>query len=195
MSKYGAGSVHMDPLEIVYAYYDPDAALTRTLVRHSEQVRGMALAIADTVPHLNPDKRFIAQAAMLHDIGIRDTHAPKLQCHGKHPYIRHGIIGRQMLERDGFPDHALVCERHVGIGITREEIVAQGLPLPVRDMVPQTIEEIIICYADEFFSKTHGADAHALETVIAGVQRYGETQLERFMGWHEMFHPAKRRSA
>ena len=89
----------MNPKEIIYIHYDPNAALTKILIRHSEQVRDKALAIAATVPHLKPDKTFIAQAAMLHDIGICRTHAPKLHCHGRHPYIRHGVIGRQMLER------------------------------------------------------------------------------------------------
>ena len=85
-------------------------------------------------------------------------------------------------------DHARTCERHVGVGLAREDILAQGLPLPMRDMVPKTIEEIIICYADEFFSKTDGTGELPLETVIAGVQRYG-SQADRFMVWHAMFEP------
>ena len=47
----------------------------------------------------------------------------------------------------------LVSERHTGAGITLENIVANNLPLPKREMVPVTIEEIIICFADKFHSK------------------------------------------
>ncbi|MEZ4602993.1 MAG: hypothetical protein R2861_06175 [Desulfobacterales bacterium] len=34
-----------------------------------------------------------------------------------------------------------------------DEIQTHHLPLPLRSMVPVTLEEEIICYADKFFSK------------------------------------------
>lgn len=176
----------MDPLDIVHAHYAPEAKLTRMLIRHSEQVRDKALSIAARVPHLNPDVAFIGQAAMLHDIGIFQTRSAKIGCTGPHPYIRHGVIGREILESHGLPKHALVCERHVGVGLTEADILSQGLPLPIRDMVPQSTEETIICYADEFFSKTT-SEEHSLERVVAAIGRYGEAQIERFMTWHAIF--------
>ena len=176
----------MNPLEIISLYYPPGARLTQILVRHSEQVRDRALDIARQVPHLSPDLDFISQAAMLHDIGIRETDSPNIQCHGPHPYIRHGIIGKQMLHRHGLDDHGLVCERHVGVGISKSDVQSHGFPLPVRDMLPTTTEEIIICYADKFYSKTNGGRPHSLEKVIAGLQRYGTQQVDRFMMWHNM---------
>jgi uncharacterized protein len=177
----------MNPLDIIYAHYHPDAAVTQILLRHSEKVRDRAMAIAGKVPHLNPDVEFIVQAAMLHDIGIGETHSPKIHCHGDHPYIRHGIIGRQILERHRLIQHALVCERHVGAGITRQEILARGMPLPPRDMLPITIEEVIICYADAFFSKTAGDNEHSPKAIIAELGRYGAAPVDRFMKWHTIF--------
>ena len=91
---------------------------------------------------------------MLHDIGIAQCDAPSIYCKGTEPYIRHGVIGRQILEEAGLPRHALVCERHTGSGITAEEIRERYMPLPCRDMLPISIEEKAICYADKFYSKS-----------------------------------------
>jgi hypothetical protein len=59
-----------------------------------------------------------------------------------------------MLEDMGLTAEALICERHVGAGISADEICSRRLPLPNRNMLPVTIEEQIICYADKFFSKS-----------------------------------------
>lgn len=59
------------------------------------------------------------------------------------------------MRKEGFPRHALVCERHTGAGISLQSIIDQQLPVPHRDMVPVSLEEQVICFADKFFSKTH----------------------------------------
>jgi uncharacterized protein len=177
----------MDPTEILFEHYPPDSPLTRTLLRHSEQVRGKALEVARKVAHLKPDRTFIAEAAMLHDIGIYRTAAAALGCRGDAPYIRHGIIGRRILEEHGLTRHALVCERHVGVGISRREIRERNLPLPPRDMLPASLEEIIICYADKFFSKTNGGTPHSPEAIVAELQPFGRDQVDRFLEWHRLF--------
>ena len=79
--------------------------------------------------------------------------APELHCDGTEPYLCHGILGRRLLEEEGLPLHALVCERHTGAGITPEEVREGGLPLPERDYLPVSLEEKIICVADKFYSK------------------------------------------
>ena len=177
----------MDPLDIIHDHYRRNSLQADILIRHSEQVRDKALAIAQRVADLKPDLDFIADAAMLHDIGICRTNSPRIQCRGGRPYICHGIIGRQILEQYGLSDHAMVCERHVGAGISGAEIRQQRLPLPVRDMLPTTIEEIIICYADGFFSKTAVGKRHTLSEVIADHARHGTSQVDRFMQWHALF--------
>ena len=103
------------------------------------------------------DREFVKEAALLHDIGVCRTAAPGIGCHGSEPYIRHGIIGREILEAEGLPRHAMVCERHIGVGLTVEDIRAQNLPLPMREMSPVSVEERIICFADLFYSKYPGA--------------------------------------
>ncbi len=178
----------MDPLDIIFDHYRRGSRQADILIQHSEQVREKALEVAKRVLHLEPDMEFIAQAAMLHDIGISGTDSAKIQCRGHRPYICHGIVGRKILEDYGLDDHALVCERHVGAGLSREEIEQQRLPLPLRDMLPITIEEIIICYADGFFSKTALGAIHSLSQVKADHARHGTRQLNRFMRWHALFY-------
>lgn len=177
---------NMTPYDILFEHYQKGSRPAEILIRHSERVRDKALALSERVPHLKPDKGFIAEAAMYHDIGIFQTDTPQLGCHGRHPYIRHGVIGRQMLEQYGLNAHALVCERHVGVGIRASEIESRQLPLPKRDMLPISIEEIIICYADKFYSKTNGEAPHPLKNVIAGLERYGSDHVDRFMKWHNL---------
>lgn len=173
----------MNPYDLIHEFYDPASKLYALLVSHSEQVAEKALAVARNVPHLNPDLDFIRQAAMLHDIAIFRTNAAQIGCQGEYPYVMHGFLGREILEQKGFPRHGLVCERHVGVGISREEIQHRKLRLPLRDMIPRSIEEIIICFADKFFSKNPGQDRmeKSLPEVMVTVSRYGEKQAERFM--------------
>jgi len=178
----------MDPFDILAQYYPPGARLTRILIDHSRRVADKALAVAQQVPHLNPDTTFIFEAAVLHDIGIVHTNAPIIHCKGPAPYVRHGVLGRKQLEAHGLHAHALVCERHVGTGITMADIQNQNLPLPLRDMQPVTIEETIVCYTDKFFSKTNNDGEEDLKAVLNKLARYGQEKAETFLKWHRMFH-------
>lgn len=184
-----------DVTGLVECYYPPGTLAHGVLVRHSESVAEAALRIADRVAHLGPDLRFIEQAALLHDIGIFYTNSPAIGCYGKYPYVCHGYLGRELLERHGLPDLARVCESHVGVGLTAREIVKQRLPLPVRDMVPVALEEQIICFADLFFSKTPppAGTRHTAASVAASLAKYGRDKVDVFDRWLELFgEPAHR---
>lgn len=177
----------MDPLDIIYQYYRPESALTKKLITHSRAVRDKALTIARRFADARPDLKLIAEAAMLHDIGIIKTSAARIGCNGKLPYICHGIEGRKMVAHHGLTLHAMVCERHVGVGITIKDIQTQRLPLPIREMVPVTLEETIICYADKFFSKTNGSREKSIDAVIAQLRPYGPDKVRRFEKWRHCF--------
>lgn len=174
-------------LEIIDKYYPQDDETKRILVDHSRDVTRKALAIAAAHPELRLDTRFIEEAAMLHDIGIRWTHAPSICCNGDEPYIRHGVIGARLLRDEGYPHHAAVCERHTGTGLTREQIERQALPLPHRDFTPQTMEEKVICYADKFFSKSRLGQCRTVEQTARSLEKFGSEGVMLFMQWVEMF--------
>ena len=103
--------------------------------------------------------------------------------------VCHGYLGRELLDREGLPRHALVCERHVGMGITLEEIETNNLPLPQREMIPVSLEEKIVCFADKFYSKSEHDLLHEkhLETVREMIRAYGEDKLKSFDEWSQLF--------
>lgn len=155
------------------------------VLEHSRHVADLALEVAGRLPLTRDDLLFIEEAALLHDIGVCRVDAPSLGLHGKHPYIMHGVLGREILELEGYPLHALVCERHTGVGLTRADIVRQNLPLPHREMCPQTLSEQIICFADLFYSKN--PDRLGVRKSIAKVRSrllpFGEDKVAVFDAW------------
>ena len=154
---------------------------------HSRSVADKAIAIANAHPELKIDKQFVEEAAMLHDIGIFRTNAPGIQCFGTEPYICHGTIGAQLMREEGFPLHALVCERHTGAGLSLMEIERQNLPVPHHDMLPLSLEEKLICFADKFFSKTHLEKEKSLEQARLSLVKFGEEGVARFDAWASLF--------
>ena len=154
---------------------------------HSRSVAEKAIAIANAHPELKIDKRFVEEAAMLHDIGIFRTNAPGIQCFGTEPYICHGTIGAQLMREEGFPLHALVCERHTGAGLSLMEIERQNLPVPHHDMLPLSLEEKLICFADKFFSKTHLEKEKSLEQARQSLVKFGEEGVARFDACASLF--------
>ena len=177
-----------DYVEIIKKVCAPGSRVFRVMIEHGRKVSEKALSAADRVSFLNPDRNFIKEAAMLHDIGMVYTDLPKLGCTGNHPYICHGLLGRVLLENMGFHRHAMVCERHVGTGLTIKDILRQKIPLPLRDMAPTNLEEEIICYADKFYSKSGiENDEKSVGEILNSLSRYGREKTEKFLSWHDMF--------
>lgn len=176
----------MYPLELIDKYCKEEQ-LRHILLTHSRAVADKALAIARCHPELGADEQFIEEAALLHDIGIVRVDAPAIACYGTEPYICHGVLGAEMLRGEGLERHALVCERHTGTGLTLQQIVQQGLPLPQRDMQPVSIEEQIICFADKFFSKTRLEGEKSVEQARRSLEKFGEEGLVKFDAWCERF--------
>ncbi|MCF2689372.1 HDIG domain-containing protein [Bacteroides fragilis] len=177
----------MKAIDLIDKYYPQDNELRNILLVHSRSVADKALRIADKHSELNLDSTFLNEAAMLHDIGIFLTYAPGIQCLGKEPYICHGYLGAELVRKEGFPRHALVCERHTGAGLSLEEIIKQQLPVPHREMLPVSTEEQVICFADKFFSKTHLDREKSVQDARKSIARYGDEGLRRFNNWCELF--------
>lgn len=179
----------MDALSLINKYYSDNEDLRQLLIRHSEDVARKALEIAENHPELNIDKQFVYDAAMLHDIGIFMTDAHGIHCHGDKPYICHGTLGAELLRKEGLTKHARVAERHTGAGITAMEIKEQQLPLPEKDLLPETTEEKLICFADKFFSKSHPEKEKTLEGARRSLQKFGGGTIKRFEEMINLFLP------
>ena len=171
----------MDPYKIIDKYYSSDRQLYNIYTTHVEQVKNKALDFARTLSHLNPDMKFISEASLLHDIGIFKTDTPSIRCYGSAPYIAHMYLGREILESEGLPKHALVCERHTGPGLTKEDVIKENLPLPIKDYLPITVEEKIICLADNFFRKVSGKleVENSWKEALNLQRRFGEHYVDR----------------
>ncbi|OEU59892.1 MAG: phosphohydrolase [Desulfuromonadales bacterium C00003094] len=179
----------LNPIALLEKHYAPGSKSHHILLQHSEQVATKAVAIAINLALGTAAVSFIREAALLHDIGILYTAVPQLGCQGDLPYLCHGIKGREILEAEGLPLHALVCERHIGVGLSAKEILRQQLPLPVRNMLPISLEEQIVTYADLFFSKNPaklGLERSA-DKVRKSLTRHGEDKVAVFDEWHARF--------
>jgi len=177
------GVMDIDVYEMLGRYFSGEPL--ELMIAHGRSVAGLAVEIGRVLDLADDELVFLDQAAMLHDIGVCRVHAPGIGMCGEAPYIAHGILGRSILEEEGLPRHALVCERHIGVGLTRDDIVAQNLPLPLRDMTPQALCEEIICFSDLFFSKTPGklSDRKSLERVRAKLDSLGGNKVLIFEAW------------
>ncbi|MBW2977436.1 HDIG domain-containing protein [Candidatus Woesearchaeota archaeon] len=125
--------------------YAPDEETFNKVFAHSKAVQRLAMRIAEDIVcnghHV--DIKFVITASLLHDIGRF-----KIGISSKDK-LKHGLLGAEILRKEGLDEkYALVCERHIGSGITVEDIEEQGLDLLKKDYLPETVEEKIICYAD-----------------------------------------------
>lgn len=178
----------MDVNEIIDRYYPEENELKNIYMVHARKVAALALEMAGRHPELDMDLDFIEEAAMLHDIGIFLTDAPRIYCYGTEQYLCHGYLGAELLRPLGLERHARVCERHTGTGLKKEQIAENGWNLPVKDFEPETLEEQLICFADKFYSKTkHLEQPRTLEMVRESMRKISEESAEKIDIWAKMF--------
>lgn len=172
---------------IIDKYYPVGTKCHGIFIQHSRQVADKALKIAIRC-NLDIPLDMVEAAAMLHDIGIFLTNAPDIDCHGSEHYICHGILGADLLRREGVDEAiARVAERHTGAGLTIDDIERQQLPLPRKDYLPETMLEKLICYADKFFSKSGKMQEKPLNKVRASMLHHSPESLIRFNELHNLF--------
>jgi len=112
---------------------------SQRVVEHCKAVAKVATEIAQACEKrgLGVDVKLVEIGALLHDIGRSKTHS-----------VHHAIIGVEIAKSLKLPKPVVaIIERHVGGGITSEE--AKKLGWPIKDYVPQTLEEKIVSYADK----------------------------------------------
>ena len=184
-----------NPKEILRAFYPEDTPLRRKQIDHSGQVRDEALRIASSpaCSGLKLDLDLVSAGAWLHDVGILRCNAPDILCTGTEPYIRHGVIGAEMLRGYGvahgldLEPFARICERHTGSGLLAGEIRERGLPLLPLDYLPETPEEKLVCLADKFHSKSGDGRRKTIDEVRRGIVRFGRGPEERLEALLRMF--------
>lgn len=179
----------LDYFSLINKYYQPDSITYKIFVVHAVLVTNKALQIARKLNLSAEELVFIEEAGMLHDLGVCQVNSPKMACTGELSYLEHGVAGAALLRAEGLEKHALVAERHIGVGLTKEEIIKRKLPLPARNFLPESLPEQIITFADCFFSKREATLWHeeSPETIKAELVAFGKEQLRVFEHWERKF--------
>ena len=110
---------------------------------HSLIVKNISLQIAEKLEKeygFNIDKSLIEIGALVHDIGFYQYFDDNYKT--KKNYVLHGKIGYEILLKEGLSKkRARFALTHVGVGFEKD--------------IPISLEEEIVCYADNFHSKGH----------------------------------------
>lgn len=127
-----------------------DLGATPPLLAHTGKVAEVAEAIARKIGNRGKrvDLDLVVGGAHLHDVGRTRSQG-----------IDHAVVGADLLRSLGLAEPlCLVVERHTGGGVDAEE--AERLGLPVRDYTPRTIEEKIVCQADNLVDGSRRQKVH-----------------------------------
>jgi len=138
------------------------AGCEEAVIKHCIAVAELALEIAAASKNKNKkgnenksiDEELVFTGALLHDIGRARSHG-----------VEHGFLGGEIAKSLGLDDGLVkIIQRHVGAGITAEE--AKQLGLPRISLMPETMEEKIVAYADSLIEGTRRTSIeHALSNL------------------------------
>lgn len=132
-----------------------DSGCSDDVIRHCEAVASLAVRMARMC---RADVRLVETGALLHDLGRCRTHT-----------IDHAVVGASMARELELPEEvALVIERHIGAGLSKDEARAAGLP--VKDYTPVSLEEKIVAHADNL---TSGAGRTTVKGAVSNLVRGG----------------------
>jgi uncharacterized protein len=164
-----------DEIRALHERFAPTPAALELVLTHCEIVADIAAQLLD--PGL--DAALVRAGCLLHDIGV-------YRLRPDDAYIRHGVLGHELLRELGFPEElGRFCSCHTGVGITREDIERQGLPLPPGDYLPRTGEERLVMYADKFHSKTTPPAFLTAATYRAEAGQFGADKAAAFAAMTE----------
>src|ERR1700744_1094724 len=130
---------------------------------------------------LDVDIALVRAGCLLHDVGVYRLYD------GAH-YIRHGVLGDELLREQGLPE--VICRfasHHTGVGLSRDDVLRQELPLPPCDYLAETPEERLVMYADKFHSKTTPPVLLTARAYAARVRRFGEDKVAAFESMRATF--------
>ena len=143
--------------------------------------------IGGKVPPRLIDEHLVVIGGLLHDIGTYrvlkhdGTDGEPLQVNGPE-YIKHGILGYEYLLEQGVAEEiAQFARNHTGVGLTRDDVVRQGLPLPPADYVPVNLEQELVMVADKYNSKSLPPKFLTADAYTARAERFGEENKQRWL--------------
>ena len=164
----------------------PTAGALDSVYTHSVIVCGIAEQLHASSGQ-GGDIALARAGSLLHDVGVYRLYGPDgVLDHAN--YIRHGILGEELLRAEGLPE--ALCRfaaHHTGTGLSREDVIRQELPLPPRDYLAETPEEALVMYADKFHSKSSPPALLAAGAYAAYVRRFGADKVAAFQSMRARF--------
>lgn len=146
-----------------------------------------------TVPERTIDEQLVLIGGLLHDIGTYrvlksdGSHGTELAFDGPN-YILHGLKGYEYLLDEGVDESiAQFARNHTGVGLTRQQVEAQGLALPPDDYVPQNLEQETVMVADKYHSKSTPPKFLTVEAYTAKAGRFGEENQQHWLALVEQW--------
>jgi uncharacterized protein len=136
---------------------------------------------------LGVDSSLARAGSLLHDIGVYRLYDDAGDLDQAN-YIRHGVLGYELLREEGLPE--AICRfasHHTGVGISRDDVLAQHLPIPPADYLAETGEERLVMYADKFHSKTTPPVFRTASASAARLARFGEEKVRVFEAMRDTF--------
>src|SRR5215813_12177153 len=140
-------------IRALHERYAPTAEAFDLVYTHCEIVCKLAEQLLGS-RRATLDADLVRAGSLLHDIGVYRLFSPSGELDHAN-YVRHGVLGYELLRDLGFPDLLCrFCSCHTGGGLSRDDVLRQKLPLPVDDYLAESAEEKVVMYADKFHSKT-----------------------------------------
>ncbi|MFC9503345.1 HD domain-containing protein [Streptomyces sp. NPDC057002] len=174
-------------IQALHEKHAPSAEAFRLVHTHCEIIWGIAEQLL-SAPHLaHLDAELVRAGCLLHDIGVYRLYGDDGRLNHAN-YIRHGLLGHEILEAEGFPEPLCrFCSHHTGVGLTRDDIVSQKLPLPPADYLAQSEEERLVMYADKFHTKSRPSVFLSPDEYAAHVRRFGADKVTAFQALRAEF--------
>jgi uncharacterized protein len=173
-------------IRALHEKYAPSRAAFDVVYPHCVIVCGIAEQLLAR-PDLGLDAELVRAGCLLHDVGVYRLYDAAGQLdHAR--YLRHGLLGHELLAAEGFPE--AICRFascHTGMGLSRDDVRRQNLPLPPGDYLAETGEEQLVMYADKFHSKTDPPAFVTAQEYAASVRRFGEEKVATFAAMRERF--------
>lgn len=133
------------------------AGCSPQVIDHVQAVERLASRLAQHSPFA--DGAVVQAGALLHDVGRGFDHGPS-----------HVPKGVAFLEANDVDERVVACvAAHMGAGIDAQQAKAWGWP-PERGYQPETIEERIVCHADNL---TFGTRYVGLDAVVEKLTQQG----------------------
>ncbi len=174
----------IEQITSLHRKYAPNDTVFDLVFIHCQIVSEIAEQIIDN-KNLSVDRTLVQAGALLHDIGGYTLIDLNKEFDEKN-YIKHGIIGYQLLMDEGIDERLCeIARRHTGVGISEKQIIERSLPLPPMDYFARTREERLVMYADKFHSKTPRFNSY--EKYQENIRRFGDNLVIKFRELAEEF--------